>query len=77
MTNVELARQRLREGVAQGLAAWKAAGRIGDPVDTITQHVLQGEYLITGGAVRLVQEVDYKDETDDSRTYEVYTEPDQ
>lgn len=74
--STDRAMQNLRSAVKRGLDSWKDAGRIGDPVPVIADEVARQELLITGGMVRHVQEVDFKDETDESRSYEVYTEPD-
>lgn len=74
--NTDLARANLQTAIARGLEAWKANGRVGDLVPAIADELVKDDWLIQGHEVRQIQEVDFKEETDESRTYEVHTEPD-
>jgi hypothetical protein len=73
----KLARETLQAAVARGLAQWRVK-RLGAPEQFIVDELLKDSYLVEGGTVRLVAQVDgpLAESDQESDAWTVYTEPD-
>jgi hypothetical protein len=69
------ARDVLKAAIRRGVQYWNRRPS-SDKDETIASEICKGSYLVTGGKVHLVQEVDHRGETADGQSveYVVYVE---